>query len=240
GIDVQGTARNVGILGNSIGTGAGGATSLGNGTDGIRVAGLAMNVTIGGTASGAGNLISGNQGNGIHLQNTTQPLPILGNLIGTSFGGKDAIPNALDGIRLDTSSKVEIRGNTISGNGASGVNLVNGSSGNVVAANKIGVGPDGTTQVNNAGFGVWVHQGTGAPSSNNTIGGTAAGDGNVIGSNAKGVVIGDNLMDKSQQNAILGNSIFQNPSNGVPDLIDLGNNGPTYTPSGTAGPNLLE
>src|SRR5262249_24278921 len=123
GIDVQGTARNVGILGNYIGTGSGGATSLGNGTDGIRVAGLAMNVTIGGTASGAGNVISGNQGNGIHLQNTTQPLQILGNLIGTSFGGKDAIPNALDGIRLDTSSKVEIRGNTISGTAANAANL---------------------------------------------------------------------------------------------------------------------
>jgi hypothetical protein len=26
----------------------------------------------------------------------------------------------------------------------------------------------------------------------------------------------------------------------VLDLIDLGNNGPTYTPSGTVGPNLLE
>src|SRR5262249_1247433 len=154
-----------------------------------------------------------------HLQNTTQPLPILGNLIGTSFSGKDAIPNAQDGIRLDGSSKVEIRGNTISGNGANGVNLVNGSSGNGVAANKIGVGVDGTTQVKNGGFGVWVHQGTGippsknAPSSNNTIGGTAAGDGNLIGYNAKGVVIGDSLTDSSKGDAILGNSIFQNPSN---------------------------
>jgi parallel beta-helix repeat protein len=234
GIDVEATAVNVTIQGNFIGR------DSGNGTDGILVNGLAKQVTIGGTAAGARNVISGNGGNGIHLTNVTQTVKIEGNLIGTNIVGNGALKNAQDGVLLEGTSSAVIQDNTISGNGANGVNLVNGSSGNVIAANKIGVGVDGTTQVKNGGFGVWVHQGTGAPSSNNTIGGTAAGDGNLIGYNAKGVVIGDNLMDKSQQDAILGNSIFQNPSNGVLDPIDLGNNGPTYTPSGTAGPNLLE
>src|SRR5262249_20256756 len=69
---------------------------------------------------------------------------------------------------------------------------------------------------------------------------TASGAGNTIAYNTKGVVIGDSLTDTSKQNAIQGNSIFKCFANGVLDLIDLGNNGPTYTPSGTTGPNLLE
>ena len=65
------------------------------------------------------------------------------------------------------------------------------------------------TKVANGGFGVFVHQGGGAASSNNTIGGTAAGAGNIIGFNKEGVVIGDSLTDTSKQDAIPGNSIFQ-------------------------------
>src|SRR5262249_11980333 len=204
-----------------------------------------------------GNVISANKGNGIHLDgvnplgDVTQTVQILRNLIGTTVQGKGrpGLGNTRDGVFLEASGKALIQGNTISGNGANGVELVNGSNGNVITSNKIGVGFDGKTQVKNGGFGVWVHQNidpdsgknTDAPSSNNTIGGRAAGAGNVIGYNAKGVVIGDNLTDSSQQNAILGDAIFQNISDGVLYPIDLGNNdGPTYKPSGTAGPNRLE
>jgi parallel beta-helix repeat protein len=240
GIDVEATARNVTIQGNFIGTSSANAVNIGNGTDGVLVNGLARQVTIGGIAAGAGNVISGNKGNGIHLTNVTQTVQILGNLIGTSVQGTAAIGNARDGVFLEASSNALIQGNTISGNGSNGVELSNGSSSNTITSNKIGVGVDGATALGNKGFGVWAHQGGGVASSNNTIGGRAAGAGNVIGYNTKGVVIGDNLTDSSQQNAILGDAIFQSLSNGVPGLIDLGNNGPTYAPSGTAGPNRLE
>lgn len=240
GIDVQATTVNVGILGNFIGISSGNSSTVGNGTDGILVSGLAKNVTIGGSAAGARNIISGNKGNGIHLQNVTQAVQIIGNFIGTGSFGSNAIGNDLDGILLDASGNALIQGNVISGNGKTGVDLKNGSNSNVVTDNNIGIGFDGKTKVSNGDFGVWVHQGGGASSSNNTIGGTASGAGNVIAYNTKGVVIGDNLTDSSQQNSILGNSIFKCIANGVLDLIDLGNNGPTYTPSGTSGPNLLE
>jgi parallel beta-helix repeat protein len=250
GIDVEGTARKVTIAGNFIGTTKDNLVNQGNGTDGIVVIGLAT-VTIG------GNVISANKGNGIHLDgviplgDVTQTIQILGNLIGTTVQGKGllGLGNTRDGVFLEASGKALIQGNTISGNGANGVELVNGSNGNVITSNKIGVGFDGKTQVKNGGFGVWVHQNvdpdsgknTDAASSNNTIGGKAAGAGNVIGYNAKGVVIGDNPKDSSQKNAILGDEIFQNISDGALYLIDLGNNDdPTYKPSGTAGPNLLE
>ena len=173
----------------------------------------------------------GNQGNGIHLTNVTNTVQIVGNFIGTT-NAASAIGNVLDGILLGASSNALIQGNVISGNRSNGVELINGSNDNVVTANKIGVGVDGATKVANGGFGVFVHQGGGAASSNNTIGGTAAGAGNIIGFNKEGVVIGDSLTDTSKQDAILGNSIFQSSV-----LIDLGDTGsPTYTPSGTAGP----
>src|SRR5207248_1090832 len=54
------------IEGNTIGTDVTGAVALGNSLDGVFVDG-APNNTIGGTTSGAGNLISGNQGNGLNL-----------------------------------------------------------------------------------------------------------------------------------------------------------------------------
>src|SRR5262249_38983056 len=68
GIDVPATTVNLVIQGNYIGTTAHNAVNSGNGTDGIAVAGLAKSVTIGGTTTGAGNTISGNLGNGIHLE----------------------------------------------------------------------------------------------------------------------------------------------------------------------------
>ena len=102
----------------------------------------------------------------------------------------------------------------------------------MVTANKIGVGSNGTTPLGNIGFGVWVHQGGGAASSDNTIGGTVAGAGNIIGFNKEGVVIGDSLTDSSQGNAILANSIFKCSA-----LIDLGKTGPGPThPSTPRGP----
>jgi hypothetical protein len=154
---------------------------------------------------------------------------------GTTVQGTGAIANAGDGVFLEASGNARIQSNTISGNGNT-VGAGNGSNGNIVTANEIGVGSDGTTALGNLGFGVWVHQGGGAASSNNTIGSTAArGIGNLIGFNAKGVVIGDNLTDSSQRNAIEGNSIFKSSI-----LIDLGNIGVAYTPGGTSGPNLLE
>jgi parallel beta-helix repeat protein len=233
---VEATARDVTIQGNFIGTSAHNLTNGGNGTDGVFVQGLATNVIIGGTAAGTGNVISGNKGNGIHLKNVTQTVQITGNWIGTTVQGTGAIGNAGDGVFLEASGNARIQSNTISGNGQNGVELVNGSNGNTVTGNEIGVGADGTTPLGNLGFGVWAHQGGGAASSNNTIGTTASrGLGNVIGFNAEGVVIGDNLTDSSQQDAIEGNSIF-----GSPILIDLGNLGVPYKPSGTSGPNFLQ
>ena len=76
-------------------------------------------------------------------------------------------------------------------------------------------------------------------SSNNTVGGTAAGAGNTIAFNGgAGVVVGSNSGDQAVGNAILSNSIYGNGALG----IDLGDDGVTLnTPGGPhSGPNDLQ
>jgi parallel beta-helix repeat protein len=91
----------------------------------------ASNNTIGGTAAGAGNTITGNTGNGILIADTTtsQLLAnsnwIQGNEIGTSIAGQTG--NLGDGVRLYHTRNNTVGGtvtgaaNTISGNGSDGV-----------------------------------------------------------------------------------------------------------------------
>ena len=84
--------------------------------------------------------------------------------------------------------------------------------------NLIGTDPTGTLSLGNSGPGVGVGEG----SSNNTIGGTTAGAGNVIAFNeGDGVVVGRNATDASTGNAILSNAIYGNAGLG----IDLGYDG---------------
>ena len=84
------------VLGNYIGTNAAGTAALGTASDGVTLfsnGGTSGNV-IGGTAAGAGNLISGG-GFGVLIDNATTTL-VQGNLIGTNVAGTAAIPNAQD------------------------------------------------------------------------------------------------------------------------------------------------
>ena len=85
------------VQGNRVGTSANGAAPLGNGESGIVVNG-ASGLQIGGTASGAGNLISANVGNGIWLV-LSQQATIHGNRIGTTVAG-GPLGNGGDGVRM--------------------------------------------------------------------------------------------------------------------------------------------
>jgi hypothetical protein len=66
GVEVVGAGTtNNRIEGNTIGVQADGVSHLGNGSDGVAVRDQAANTTIGGTGTGAGNLIAFNHGNGV-------------------------------------------------------------------------------------------------------------------------------------------------------------------------------
>ena len=117
------------LAGNLIGTDAAGTTALANtGLAGILVYD-ANNNTIGGTAAGAGNVVSGNTGNGAQLDPSDVASPssddnlIQGNFIGVDATGNAPLGNGGDGIFAWYAT-----GNTIGGTAV--------GAGNVVAANR--------------------------------------------------------------------------------------------------------
>lgn len=153
GVVISG-AGNV-IQGNFIGTNAAGTDAIPNSADGVKIPSPSnTNNLIGGTAAGAGNLISGNAQRGISIEspgNTVQ-----GNLIGTDFTGTKKVPN-LFGIEANIPNTL-IGGltpaarNIISGNGGAGVLF--GQSGSKLQGNFIGTDITGTQPLGNGGGGV--------------------------------------------------------------------------------------
>ncbi|NNE35438.1 MAG: hypothetical protein HKN13_09385, partial [Rhodothermales bacterium] len=189
------------ILGNHI---------LGNTESGVVISGGASGNTIGSTAEGQGNLISGNAPNGITIRDAaTVNNTIQGNLIGTDIDGGTAVPNEEDGINiLDASRMVIGPGNLISGNVEAGVQIAGSSSvENEIAGNKIGTNLDGTARIPNQD-GVYLLSGT----SQNTVGGKSEVKRNVIsGNNENGVNISG-----SSDNEIFRNFVGTQANGGTP------------------------
>ncbi len=183
------TTGNV-ILGNFIGTTVGGSNALANGDSGVFIGNGTSGNTIGGTNSGARNVISGNSQYGIFLTNTTGNV-ISGNYLGVNATGTVSLSNVLSGVALFGGAQNIIGGtvagvgNVISGNGNYGVDIRNPvATGNFVQGNLIGLGANGTNAIPNAFGGVHFDSG----SQSNTVGGTVAGARNVISGNADGGV----------------------------------------------------
>ena len=189
-----GSTLNV-IQGNYVGVDATGNTALGNLGDGIAVAGGANNNTIGGDrTAGEGNVLSGNSGtnsDGIEIDNAgADNNKIYGNYIGTNFDGTSEIPNARHGVVIYDGVQGTLiggsgtgQGNIISKNTEYGIvidgNNVAATSGNVIQANTIGLNAAGNTLLGNGEGGIYIFGGA----QNNTIGGSGAGEGNVISGN---------------------------------------------------------
>ncbi len=144
GIHVGGGSNNI-IRGNRIGTNAAGTAAVPNGPGGIQLFGgstapfAASGNTIGGTDSGAGNLISGNTGPGI-LLNSVAVSPgvtgntIQGNLIGTDVTGNSSIPNSgLNGNGITIVNVGGISGNVIGAAGVAGKNVIAYNSGDGIS-----------------------------------------------------------------------------------------------------------
>ena len=93
----------------------------------ISVAGANL---IGGTAAGAGNLISGNVQDGIFVTNSTGIL-IQGNRIGVNPAGTGATSNGANGITIAGTGS-NVIGGTVSGAG----NVISGNLGNGIASTK--------------------------------------------------------------------------------------------------------
>ena len=214
------------VAGNYFGTNAAGtATHGGTQNNGIGILASTPNNIIGGTTAADRNIISGNKNvnvsSGIWLQGATATgNKVIGNYIGTDVTGEIPIPHNNAGVSVFSGASGNFIGgstlerNIICAGGNVGISL-NDAVSNTVRRNSIGVSPTGKEL--GSGFGVDI---TGA-SHDNVIGGSNAGEGNVIAySNQKAVWT--HSFTVANKNAILGNSIFDNNFG-----IDLGANGVT-------------
>jgi hypothetical protein len=202
------------VQGNFIGTTPSGTVALPNTGDGIDVTDSPAN-SIGGTTAGAGNVISGNAGSGVAINgNLAAANVVVGNFIGTDLTGTSPLGN-MEGVSINGGAYANMIGGTtaparniISGNNGPGVVITSSvaTSGNLILGNYIGTDITGTTGLPNISGGVEVL------ASNNTIGGTQAGAGNIIAFNGgDGAFVGDGATGVS----ILGNSSFANAGLGI-------------------------
>lgn len=175
------------IQGNFIGTNGAGTSAVPNRGNGILAGPTAFSALIGGTASGAGNVISGNGINGIFGQGDNVRMTIQGNRIGTSADGLARIPNIENGIRLDTARTPLIggtdpgAGNLISANGVNGVRLLDDTNA-TIQGNIIG------TDINGNGFIAPRQIGISFENARGTVGGATVAARNIITGNSVGIL----------------------------------------------------
>ncbi|MDJ0893046.1 MAG: DUF2341 domain-containing protein, partial [Gammaproteobacteria bacterium] len=233
------------IAGNYLGTDVNGTSALvGNTQDGIQIDG--DNNTIGGTTAADRNLISGNRDEGIDLNPGAEGNVIIGNYVGTDAAGTAAIGNGLGGSAWTGGILLDASNNTIGGNTAGERNLISGNqrygvllsvsaTGNVIEGNYIGTDVSGTVDLGNTLYGVFLNDNGAA---DNTIGGTAAGAGNVIAYNDVGGIGLDPLAGTG--NAILGNRIFANTATAIDLELDGVTANDALPGDADSGPNDLQ
>jgi hypothetical protein len=223
------------VAGNYIGTDFSGMVALGNGGGGMALT-VSSGTIVGGTASGSGNVISGNVGYGLLVLGVE--VIIQGNLIGTNAAGSAAVPNSGVGVQCFFPTGMLLggdapgSGNLISGNGFDGVRIRKPLGARLVG-NFIGTDAAGKASLGNGRHGVSIENPTG-PDPNG-----ASLNKNVIAFNVgAGVAVGLDVTDGSSGNRISGNSIHDNGGLG----IDLGSDGVSLNVACGAGqgPNLLQ
>ena len=180
------------------------------------------NLLLGGTAPGAGNVISGSISGG--FIGGARIMNAQGNFVGTDVTGTLDFGNGnIQGstgnnhglnVQVGPNSQVTIGGTTaaarniVSGNADGGIRVTDGSrtSSIVIQGNFVGTQIDGISPLGNGTYGMQVDAKT-------TIGGTAAGAGNVIAFNSGlgiGVPITSNASSGLIAVSVLGNSIYSN------------------------------
>jgi len=217
-IDGSGTTDNT-VQGNKIGTNTSGTAALPN-HDGVQVYSLAASTLI------TANLISGNSGNGVALNNASNTM-IEANWIGLNASGTTPIANTGHGLSVEASTDTYIgqisdhsAPQFISGNGQHGIYIASSTNNWIGWFNHIGYGGNSTTPMGNAWAGVML-----SGTQNSTLNATIGYNGH------EGIgVVGEASLNEFLLLRIEGNG-------DIP--IDLGDDGPTLNgshPTGT-GPN---
>ncbi len=219
------------VQGNYIGTDEAGESPMGHGFNGVVVIN-ASNNTIGGTTTGARNVVSGNGTrdtnpigglrSGIQIQGSTSSGNLVqGNFVGSDHTGKNAIPNAM-GVEISRGNENTIGGTTpgarniIVSNSGDGV-FVEGD-GNLIQGNYIGVNIDGEP-LGNGDDGVELQGFFFTVATNTLVGGAMESARNVISANGGDgvVIIGGTIRGEITLNSVVGNFIGTNPTATPPE-----------------------
>ena len=203
GVSIYTDTSTVIVSGNCIGLDATGDSALPNNHHGFNIYQAGGDITIGGTTSGSRNIISGNDEQGISLDESSVDL-IAGNYIGTNVDGSADLGNGTQGIWVDSDASVDLIGgttaaarNVISGNTSSGITISGGSS--TIKGNYIGTNASGSSDLGNTLQGIFLE------SDNNTIGGPNTSDRNVIsGNNSNGIAVNAGSDSNTIQNNYIG------------------------------------
>jgi len=205
------------VQGNYLGTNAAGTAAIGSLATGIDVE-EGTGVTIGGSASGADNVINAT-GNGVSIGgvcfNCAVNTAVQGNLIGMDATGTVAFYALFNGVQIGQSINTTIGGSTLGAANiinarATGIPIGGSPTGVIIQGNKIGTDITGTMPLGNGNCGISI-----SLTSNGTIGGVNPGEGNIIAFNAlNGVSIAGFANDNTAW-AILGNSIHNNARLGI-------------------------
>ncbi|HWO56141.1 MAG TPA: thrombospondin type 3 repeat-containing protein [bacterium] len=214
--------QNNDVQGNYIGTDATGTVALPNSSHGVDV--RAPNNRVGAAVAGAGNVISGNGGNGINCQSASfgAIVTMAGNIIGLNAAGNAAVPNSGAGIQISNVFNYRIGGataaarNVISGNGSHGISVSgSGASTTYIQGNYVGTDITGSVAIPNGGAGIRVFD-AGA-----VVGGSLPGEGNLVSGNAGDGVVMTTSSLPSVGTIIRGNRIGTDAAG----TVDLGNGG---------------
>jgi hypothetical protein len=211
GVEITGigTSKNI-VEGAYIGTNAAGTGALPNGINGVDITYGATNNTVGGTAAGARNVISGNTFEGVAIAfGGTSGNVVEGDYIGTDYTGANRLANGDSGVTITGGATNNTVGgttvgarNVISGNVSYGVGIGGtGTEGNVVEGDYVGTDVTGARSLANGQYGVQIYDGA----CNNTVGGTTVGARNVISGNVSFGVSIDGI--GAEGNVVEGNYI---------------------------------
>jgi len=229
------------VQGNLIGTDATGKIGIPNQGYGVSILHNPTDMLIGGTTPAARNVISGNLA-GVYVFDNSFDNMVEGNYIGVDITGAKSVGNIDQGFITGSTDSSETpagdttiggsvagAGNVISGNAMDGIQIAGTSlgpngddqanQGNFVLGNFIGTDATGKASVPNGGNGIDLISGA----TNNIIGGSAPGSGNLIANNALNGILIDpgTTAGTGTGNNTIANIIQANVASGV--RINTGN-----------------
>jgi CSLREA domain-containing protein len=189
------------VQGNWIGPAADGVLDLNETGDAVVVKDGAATIT--------GNVIAGKDHYPVSVVEDADGVTVRDNLLGLGPDGVTVAPNDT-GVNIESPSvNTTVEGNTIAGGGGSGIET--GADGTVIRGNRIGVDTTGAvtaTSTNDHAVNIVTDAGE-----STTVGGTGAGQGNVLsGARSTGVRMG------AGSATLLGNTIDRNEDHGIEAL----------------------